>query len=145
MKRYLLSLPLLFLLTACATTQNYRAAAHSWVGENVQSLIDHWGYPNAVKQAPNSQNKLYIYKTDKRGKNPTITTPGQTTVSTKHGETSVQTSPTTTSGGGTYNLQCTTWFVVNKKHIIVDVTFRGNNCAATRGAATQLAKPTRAH
>lgn len=40
----------------------------------------------------------------------------------------------TISGGGSYDYQCTTWFELNKKSRVVNTSFAGNHCIATKAS-----------
>lgn len=53
------------LLTGCATESNYRVAAQSWVGEDVQYFQTNsaWGYCQDIKKPDAQGNELYIYDT----------------------------------------------------------------------------------
>ena len=117
-------------VAACATQQNYQIALNSWRGASINDLVKVWGYPAKRSKAPDG-NALYIYSSHEHGRNPVYRTGGTTTV-TKNGDNiQVTNTPMVTSGGGTYDYRCTTWFEVNKKNIIVNTSFRGNNCVGT--------------
>ncbi len=126
------SLCVIFLaLSACATSQNYLATINSWQGQSVNKLVKLWGYPDQTAEAPDG-NKLYIYHYSDRGRNPVIAIPGYTNVVQANNQTYVETTPTTFTGGGSYNFHCKTWFEVNRKNIIVNTAVRGNACVASK-------------
>ena len=118
-------------LASCATNQNYTATINSWVGANANSLYNVWGYPSRTNKWQNG-HKLLVYRFRDRGRYPVTTYPGSTSVVTRNGQTDVYTSSPITTGGGTYNMYCTTWFEINRRNIIVRATSRGNDCAATQ-------------
>ena len=117
-------------LTGCATTEKYKMKVNRWRGENINTLIEAWGFPDNTIRAP-SGNKVYVYKYRVTGRYPRSYIPGNTTVTTGKNRTYVNTTNGYYVGGGRYDNQCTTWFEVNKKEIIIMVTFRGNDCVAT--------------
>lgn len=128
-KPLLVILPLL--LAACATNQNYMLALRSWQGASINELVRVWGYPTKRGKAPDG-NVLYIYHSQDKGRNPIYRTGGTTTITQKkHHEVKVTTTSPVYQGGGTYDYECTTWFEVNKKNIIVNTSARGNNCVGT--------------
>ncbi len=131
------------LLAACATPQNYQLAVNSWQGASADSLFHVWGYPNRIQKMP-SGHQLYVYSYRDKGRYPVYTTPGSTTVQTgRHGRTFVQTTGPVVSGGGSYDFRCKTWFEVNQKNIIVNTSFRGNDCLATSEFLQMKANPAR--
>lgn len=130
--KFLLLAASLLLLASCATQQYYAAAVDTWQGASQEQVYRTWGYPKKVRKMPNG-NKLLVYSDHEHGREPVYTTPGTTTVvQGRHGRTRVVTTDSTISGGGTYNLRCTTWFEINPKGHVVNTSFRGNNCVATK-------------
>lgn len=131
--RFLFVVLLLGLLSACATQQYYANAVHSWQGASQEQVYRVWGYPNRIQRLPNG-HKLLVYKEEERGRNPIYSTPATTSVQTKaDGTTDVYTTAGSISGGGSYVYKCTTWFELNRKGQVVNTSFRGNNCVATKG------------
>src|SRR3990167_4997047 len=120
------------LLAACASDQAYNQTIQSWVGAKANRLYRVWGYPDRIEHWQNG-HKLAIYRYHNRGRYPTTAYPGSTNVTTRNGITEVYTTPAFTTGGGTYNLTCRTWFEINKANTIVNASSRGNDCAATAG------------
>jgi hypothetical protein len=121
-----------FLLASCATQQYYAATINTWQGANQEQVYRTWGYPNKIRKLPNG-NKLLIYREREQGSEPVFAIPGTTTVEQgRRGHTRVVTTQGTISGGGSYDLRCTTWFELNKKGRVVNTSFRGNNCVATK-------------
>lgn len=120
------------LLAACATQQYYGAAVNSWQGANQEAIYHVWGYPNQIKRLPNG-HQLLVYHFRERGRNPVYHTPGSTrVVQNKEGATQVMTTGPSVSGGGTYDLRCTTWFELGSNGRVTNTSFRGNDCVATK-------------
>lgn len=132
--------PLLLLLAACATQQNYAMTVSSWHGQAQQQLYRVWGYPDQIEKLPTGNN-LLIYRQVEHGSNPVYTTPGSTTVQTNSSGTYINSTQGYTSGGGSYYYSCTTWFELDSKGNIVNTSFRGNNCAATKNFVMQYSSP----
>ena len=110
----------------CATEQNYATAVSSWEGATSQQLTKVWGYPD--EKTSHNGNTLYLYRSHEKGKNPVTTIPGSTSVVTDDGSTKVYSTPSYSYGGGTYSLDCSTWFEIDPKGVIVQTSYRGNNC-----------------
>jgi hypothetical protein len=135
--RTIILLALCTLMLGCANQQNYAQAVNSWQGAAQNNLYRVWGYPDRIEKLPNGHN-LLVYKQVERGTNPVYTNPGSTTVQTSaNGQTYVNTTPATISGGGTYNYNCTTWFELDKTGTIIGTNFRGNNCVANQSFIRQ--------
>lgn len=118
------------LLGGCASVQNYASAVRSWQGSTSSTLFRVWGYPDRISTLPNG-HRLYFYRQRQRGSYPQFVNPGFTSVASTNGRTVVTSSPTTISGGGTYDVQCKTWFEVNKQGKVINTSFRGDGCVAT--------------
>lgn len=128
------------LLAGCASTENYTSTVQSWIGANANQLYRVWGYPNKIQRWQNG-NKLAIYRYHNKGRYPKTTYPGATNVVSRNGITEVYTTPAFTTGGGTYSLNCQTWFEINRKNIIVNASNRGNDCAATASYMQHMSNP----
>ena len=135
--RLLLLLPAGLLLAGCATEQYYANAVRSWSGARDKQLFRAWGYPDHMQRLPRGHH-LYVYRHHATGSYPTVVTPGYTTIQTAGDTTYVSSTPTIYSGGGVYNLNCTTWFELNTKGVIVNTSYRGNDCVATESVAARL-------
>ena len=107
--KFLLNIFIVFILSACATTAKYEELLNTWLGQNINTLIDSWGYPENSFEGPNG-NKVYVYSDSESYTSPT------------------QTYGTTTTGGYIYSLSCQTFFEVNSSNVIVKWRKKGNNC-----------------
>ncbi len=114
----LLVIPATLFLSACISMQNYSDVVHSWRGAPINELLDVWGYPNRIERLPNG-HRLYIYSDANKGRYPVYTTPSYSSMTTRRGRTTTTHVPTVTSGGGIYDLRCTTWFETNRRQRIV--------------------------
>ncbi len=112
-------------ISACATTANYEKVLSSWVGQNVDKLVDSWGYPENSFKAPNG-NTVYTYSWSSSYTTPTKTTSNYN-VSPSRYSNSVKGSSTTT-GGQTWNYRCQTFFEVDESNIIIRWRWKGNSC-----------------
>jgi len=120
------------LLAACATQQYYANTVTSWNGADQEQVYQTWGYPNRIQRLPNG-HRVLVYHQEERGRNPVFSTPASTSVeTTPGGATRVFTTGGSISGGGTYDYKCTTWFELNRKGRVINTTFKGNNCVATK-------------
>lgn len=111
------------LLSGCATTARYETVLNTWMGENVNNLVNSWGYPQKSFNAPNG-NMVYMY-----GNSSSYTMPTQTnTTYNIIGNSAYGNSMTT--GGQTVNYWCRTYFEVNESNTIVNWRWEGNRCTA---------------
>jgi hypothetical protein len=130
--KLLLLLSIIILFAGCATQDNYSTAVNSWRGASQESVYRAWGYPDKIETLPN-RHKLLVYRDVVRGQHPIYSTPQTTSVVTSpSGVTQINTTSATLSGGGSYFLECTTWFELDDSGNVYSVSFRGDNCVATR-------------
>ena len=61
------------IFAGCATTEKYEAALNSWLGHDVNELVNSWGYPVDSFKAPNG-NTVYVYSSSRSYAMPTQTT-----------------------------------------------------------------------
>lgn len=115
MKRLMLIIIAIMILTGCATTEKYEAILNSWVGSDINDLMRSWGYPVGSFQAPNG-NTVYVYSSSN-----SVTTPIRT-----YSFNNVL----TTTGGQTLDLWCRTFFEIDSSKKIVLWRWEGNNCFA---------------
>lgn len=116
-----------FTLLACATTAKYAAVCDTWLGHNINELVNAWGYPQSSFDAPNG-NKVYVYS---KSGSFTMPTQYQTTANVYgSGNYAYGTSTTNVYGGQTFNFSCNTFFEVNSSNIIVIWRAQGNNCVS---------------
>ena len=106
-------------LCGCATTANYKKAVNSWVGVDMDILVNSWGYPTRTFAAPNG-NTVYEYLKSDSYNTPTYTSYNYDTAS--------KTGNATTYGGETITVYCRTFFETNASKKIVKATFEGNGC-----------------
>lgn len=123
MLKTILVMTLLLSIIGCATTEKYEEVLDSWVGSDIQELINSWGYPENSYKAPNG-NKVYVYKNDG-----SVHIPGQTTVTNQVVGDNVY-STTNTSAGVTVDYNCSTYFETDTYGKIVTWSWKGNNCVA---------------
>lgn len=101
-----------FTLTSCATTGNYEEALQSWVGQDVNRLINSWGPPSDEYGMPNG-NTVYTWLWV-----------GGTRVLSNYNETlNMVTTQAVTSW-------CKTSFTVNTQGVIRLWRWQGNACRA---------------
>ena len=111
-------------LAGCAvpeypTEEKYKLICQSWVGANINSLVDSWGYPTREFRAPNG-NSVYLYKRSK-----THTTP----VSTMTFQSRLTGRPEVlTMGGDVVTRSCETFFETETNGTIVKYRIEGNDC-----------------
>ncbi len=117
-------LMLVILLTAgCATTAKYEALLNEWVQQDINQLIDEWGYPHNSLKLPNG-NTVYIF-----GSSDSYITPVQT-YTRYHAVGDKMYADTMVTGGNAYTYWCRTFFEVNDKNIIVKWRVEGNSCVS---------------
>lgn len=121
--KVLVALALACSLSGCATTEKYENVLSSWVGSDVNQLVNSWGYPQNSFQAPNG-NTVYVY-----GTSGSYTMPQQTT-STYNAVGNTVYGNSTTTGGQTLSFWCKTYFEVDDSDRIVTWRWEGNNCKA---------------
>lgn len=114
-------------LAACATQAKYKAKLDTWVGQPAQSLVNAWGYPASQMTAPNG-NQVYVYQTSGSIVMPTTTTTNAQ--ATSYGHSAYGTATSTTYGGQTIALSCTTYFEIYGG-TVVKWNYQGNACKST--------------
>ena len=121
MKVTLILALIVVLIVGCATTKKYESVLDTWLNSDINSLIESWGYPDNSFEAPNG-NMVYVYSRSGQ-----VTLPSQTTSNYNIYGNTVYGSSTTT-GGQTIKLGCTTFFEVNQGNRIIKYRYEGNNC-----------------
>lgn len=111
-------LVLLFVIMfGCATSAKYAGICNSWIGKDINSLIDSWGYPQNIYELPNG-NKMYVFVKTWQGYMPQ-TAGGQWKAGVWE--------PYRLTGGGYYvNRSRTTWFETDANGIIIKYRFRSS-------------------
>lgn len=137
MKKYIWLLALIITVSGCATTAKYGEVLDSWVGHNINELVDSWGYPSSNFTAPNG-NIVYVYSKASTYTTPvTAKTRGNIVNSTPVvmgggavvvGNSASYSSKTTYSGGQTLNFWCTTYFEIDNDKTIIKWRWKGNAC-----------------
>ena len=101
------------------TEENYQKIPDSWLGSNINSLVDSWGYPTGELKAPNG-NKVYYYENSDTVRRPSVTTYN----SLLRGYV--------TTGGGDAAYWCRTFFEVDDSGKILRWRHEGNSCVSRR-------------
>jgi hypothetical protein len=126
-------------LLGCGTSQNYATAVNSWQGAPKTALMNDWGSPAIEKTLANG-NTLYMYRvveTEKFTKtyNPVVAT-GRVS---PQPQTNMLSHAPAVMHGQDETFWCETQFEVNKAGMIVNSSFTGNNCVASKERAQRLA------
>jgi|GEM_PF-2527960 len=114
-------------VSGCATTQNYALTVYSWQNVNISQLYPSWGYPNSTQTLTNG-NQLVTYNHSTTVTTPTTISHNSTGTGDEHSHQ--HNSTTVISGGNTTTYRCTTAFEVNRNNIIINTSFKGNDCKA---------------
>jgi hypothetical protein len=124
------------LLAACETTEGYRQQMVGWQGRSSDELLVQWGPPTS-KSTMSDGRELWQYQketvTETAGYYQDQTRQVMRTVTDEDGKQRQETisetypvwQPPTTSRSN-----CSTRFVVNKAHLVEQVTFDGAACVA---------------
>lgn len=126
MKKILLGL-CVFLLAGCQTAAQFERNMSSWRGQNIDMLIQQWGYPAGELTSPDG-NRVYVYSNSGSYTVPQTTT--YNTTSNVIGNTVYSNTYATTDGGYSINFSCNIYFEFGADKIIKNVSWRGNNCVA---------------
>ncbi len=106
MKNIFYGFLLSMLLGSCATTSGYEKVLQTWVGLNVNELLQSWGPPADVYKLPNG-SMMYTWWFDG----------------------GVVSMPIGKRGGAmTMNRYCKTTFTVNEQGVIQRWSWKGNTC-----------------
>ena len=116
-------------LSACATTANYQRKVNNWQGNSIQALTQAWGYPDVAVKLPNG-NTVYMYSREQRYSVPTHPMAPATIINVGGKSAYASSFNGVVATGQTVSRYCRTWFEVNRKGIIVNSRFQGNNCIA---------------
>ncbi|KOO13326.1 hypothetical protein AKJ18_19140 [Vibrio xuii] len=118
---------ILCVLQGCATTEKYNAILDTWMGHNINELVQSWGYPDSTFEAPNG-NKVYVY-----GYQASTYVPQTNYTTTTYnviGNNLYSNSTTNSYGGYSVNHNCTTYFETDVDGTIVNWQWKGNACKA---------------
>lgn len=114
-------------VAGCATEAKYKTALNTWPGRPAQDLVNSWGYPDSQMTAPNG-NTVYVYNRSSSIVMPTTTTTNAQ--ATSYGHSAYGTATSTTYGGQTINMSCSTYFEIANA-TVVSWHYQGNACKST--------------
>ncbi len=125
-----------FALAACETSEGYRQQMVGWQGRPSDDLLVQWGPPTS-KSAMSDGRELWQYQketvTETAGYYRDSTRQVTRTVTDKDGKSREETISETYpvwQPPSTSRSTCSTRFVVNKAHLVDQVTFEGDACRA---------------
>lgn len=120
-KGILLFLCILFCssLTLASTKDNIEKVRASWIGENIDNLINQWGYP--TKEKTIAKKHLYIWESDRIKK--------------------YVTNRTGFVGDSSYYIYCDKIVEIDSKNNIVSMQFKGDNCSVSTKTFKAMANP----
>lgn len=119
-KIYLVNILLIcFPMVSCgileiASEEKFRQSLHRYIDKPIDDVVRRYGYTDHTSQSPTG-NRLFIYSSSRSTRSP---------VSCKtdaSGDTECR-------GGNTSNKWCKIFFEVNNENIVVNYSYRGNNC-----------------
>ena len=118
--RFSLTILLALTMSACATSKGYEELMNTWIGANVNKLMEVWGYPTRSFEEPNG-NTIYAY---------TVSSNDTTQIDFLHNPDlpDIPSSGAQIRGGKSYSFVCNTYFEVNEEKEIVKVEWKGNRC-----------------
>lgn len=121
MKKFtiLISVLFVFLLNGCSTHEAFVKKYNKWVGQNISTLISVEGYPNSSYDVPNG-NKVYVYS-----RSTTSYVPGFGGYFGRRAYFGWS-----VAYDEVITRNCTTFFEVDKKGVIIKWGARGDNCVA---------------
>ncbi len=111
-----------FLLSACATHENFIQKYNSWVGQDINTFISRVGYPDRTYKLPN-KNTVYIYEESRIESMPSMTIGYGGFYGPYYGGMSY--------GSDIVQQTCKLFLEVNRKHKIIRWSSRGNNCVSS--------------
>ena len=139
MKKILILLLVVFFIQnnvkAAGADETMKAIMDSWTGENVDTVINHWGYPTDEKTI--AGKKLLYWERSRKvnipeSTNRTVNTSGNTyrnAYESTHDSTSYVNS--IKYGGGSATLYCNRILEVNASNVVVHGSWEGNRCPYT--------------
>jgi len=126
MHRFLTKIIILLLLTifsvSCSSTKTMQGIMSSWVGSDINQVIDQWGFPDEEKVV--NERRIFIWHNNKHYYLP------QTTTTTGSVNPYTGSFNATTYGGGGQNIygNCDRILEVDKNKIVKSWEWKGNNC-----------------
>jgi hypothetical protein len=104
MKKIFLITFISFLLTSCATEQNYKKVLDSWMNNPENQLVSRWGAPSSSYTASNG-DRILTYSSEKNASTSSITP------------------------GSFITFRCKTSFTIDgKTNYVKSYSYEGNNC-----------------
>ncbi|MBN4863279.1 MULTISPECIES: lipoprotein [Providencia] len=125
MKKLFATVFIVAVLSGCQTEAKFQRNMDSWMGKNIDSLIDSWGYPSNEMTAPNG-NRVYVYSNSGTFVTPTDTT--YNTIGNVYGNRYSSTTYATTTGGYPITFSCAVFVEFNRSGTIDGIRWKGNNC-----------------
>ena len=120
------------ILAGCGSARNYALAVNSWQGAPEGALVRDWGHPNHTSTLSNG-NELYTYRVVER--EPVMKTyspaPGFVRLSPQNNNTVALSHPSVKIGHHEASFWCETSFEINKRGVIVNTHYQGNNCVTS--------------
>ncbi len=124
------------LLVGCGGARNYATAVNSWQGAPESALVRDWGHPTHVSHLSNG-NTAYMYRVVVH--EPVTKTyapaPGFVRLSPQNNNTVALSHPSISPTHRGESFWCETTFEVNKRGVIVDTHYKGNNCVTSEAGA----------
>ena len=107
------------IITSCGTVQfsseeNYRNELQKYVGESIEIVVNDLGHADNLSESPNG-NRLFVYSSAF-----TSTSPVNCSTDSQGIETC--------TGGNTNEYWCKTYYEVDDENLVVDFSYKGNNC-----------------
>lgn len=130
----LVTLVIFFAVPVFAKTANFmEKALGSWVGYNINDLINIWGFPKEEKTI--AHRHIYIWN---KSWSQYVPQTMNSTVSPNYFDTTVQ---TYTSGGYSVKMYCDKTIEVDSKNNIISFTWEGNACPKNYRRGKALVNP----
>lgn len=109
-------------LSNCSSTKTMQGIMSSWVGSNIDQVIDRWGFPDEEKVV--NGRKIFVWNYRKQATLPY----SSTTTGNINTQTGAFQSNTYGGGGQTIYGRCTRILEVDDKKVVKSWQWKGNNC-----------------
>jgi len=123
--RLLLMVLTALVLNACQTASSPGTLTHQWVGQNKETLLNQWGFPNAITTLPDGSTDYEYIRTITRPF-PYPATPDGVIVVGQKGTTIGFALPP--NNPQKYNVHCFTNFVMTPDNVVKSVQQKGVGC-----------------